>query len=232
MKRAAAILLLLIIILLIYFLVQNETVRSFFSHTNGVDELLSRLDDFRLYVRGLEPWSMLSFVFIQFLQVVIFILPGEIPQIAGGYLFGWFAGFLLSIAGIGIGSVFNFYVGRLWGKGILKLVSGEKGLDEAEKLFSSPRVMLIGFLLFLIPAIPKDAVCYIAGFSKIKLQQFVLFSSLGRLPGIIGSAIIGASAAQRNWLLSIILFSVSVLLFLLGMIFQKKLLTLMEKSVT
>ena len=222
--------LLVVLVAAVLFLLRDSELLRLFSHGNFEDNLAA-LDAFKAYVNDLEPWGKLSFLFIQFLQVVVFILPGEIPQIAGGYLFGWFQGFILSSLGIAIGSVFNFYVGRLWGKGILRLISGEKGLEETEKLFSSPKVMLTGFLLFLIPGIPKDAVCYIAGFSKIPLYQFILFSTIGRLPGVLGSAIIGGTAAERNSVFSLALLGVSTLLFLLGLLFRKKILDYLEKTI-
>ena len=44
-------------------------------------------------------WAPFAFIILQFVQVVIFIIPGEIPQIAGGYLFGLGPGTLYSILG-------------------------------------------------------------------------------------------------------------------------------------
>ena len=50
-----------------------------------------------------DSWGILApvlFVFLQIVQVVIFIIPGEVVQIAGGYLYGVWAGLAYSIIGI------------------------------------------------------------------------------------------------------------------------------------
>jgi len=49
-------------------------------------------------------WAPVGFILVQIVQVIIFVIPGEIPQIAGGYLFGLFAGSLYSVVGILVGS--------------------------------------------------------------------------------------------------------------------------------
>ncbi len=45
------------------------------------------------------PYAALLFVAAQFLQVVLFFVPGEVTQVAGGYLFGtWLGGSVSSRA--------------------------------------------------------------------------------------------------------------------------------------
>ena len=58
------------------------------------------------------------------------------------------------------------------------------------------------FLLFLIPGIPKDILCYAAGITPMGFPYFAAVSTLGRLPGIAGSALIGSAAASRRWVLA------------------------------
>ncbi|HEY9593010.1 MAG TPA: TVP38/TMEM64 family protein, partial [Spirochaetia bacterium] len=62
----------------------------------------------REWIAGWGAWAPLIFVGIQIVQVVIFAIPGEVTQIAGGYLFGGWLGLLLSVAGITIGSTLAF----------------------------------------------------------------------------------------------------------------------------
>ena len=56
----------------------------------------------------------------------------------------------------------------------------------------------------------------------MKFFLFIIISSLGRLPGIIGSTYIGNAAAEKNWLLMIIIGACATLLFILGFIFRNK----------
>ena len=47
-----------------------------------------------------QPSAPLVFIAVQFFQVLIFMVPGEIPQMAGGYLFGTVMGLVYSLTGI------------------------------------------------------------------------------------------------------------------------------------
>jgi uncharacterized membrane protein YdjX (TVP38/TMEM64 family) len=85
------------------------------------------------------------------------------------------------------------------------------------------------FLFFLIPGIPKDILCYMAGLSVMRLHIFLFFSTLGRIPGIIGSALIGDAAADRRWILAGTIFFVAAVLFVLGFLFREQIQRLLEE---
>jgi len=177
----------------------------------------------RTWVAARGVWAPLVFVGIQILQVIVFVIPGEIPQAAGGFLFGVAGGVSLSSLGIIIGSVCNYAIGRLLGRPFIYGIVGKEKTDRFLGLIGEGRLLGSFFLLFLIPGIPKDALCYIAGISGIRVVPFMLLSGLGRLPGLLGSAIIGGAAAQRNWTLAAALFSVSIAVFVVGLLFRRSL---------
>jgi uncharacterized membrane protein YdjX (TVP38/TMEM64 family) len=60
------------------------------------------------------------FAAIQVVQVVIVVIPGELVQFSGGYIYGAFAGTIISMAGILIGSAIAFYIARLLGYSLIK----------------------------------------------------------------------------------------------------------------
>ncbi|MDP3177607.1 MAG: hypothetical protein Q8M76_06865, partial [Spirochaetaceae bacterium] len=64
----------------------------------------------RTWVEGKGPWGPLLFMGLQVLQVVVFVVPGEIVQVAGGYVFGMWLGAFYSIVGLCAGSALNFLV--------------------------------------------------------------------------------------------------------------------------
>lgn len=174
-------------------------------------------------------WGPLLFFLLQFLQVVIFVIPGEVPQIAGGYLFGIMGGLSLSLAGILTGSAFNYYIARFLGVPFIRKVIGEERYRRFERAARSNKAKIAFFLFFLIPGVPKDALCYVAGISSLGFGAFLLISGMGRLPGIVGSVIIGSAAAEKNWALAITIFIIAVAFFVLGLIFREKLQTLIAR---
>ncbi|RKX77024.1 MAG: TVP38/TMEM64 family protein [Spirochaetes bacterium] len=187
-------------------------------------DLFSTPEKLKDWVRGWGLFAPLIFVGLQFFQVVIFIVPGEVPQIAAGYLFGVCIGVLLSITGIIAGSTFNFFLARKFGTAFVKKIAGAENIDKLKGALGSDRMVVAFFLLFLIPGIPKDVLCYVAGISPLKFPLFLLVSGLGRLPGILGSVMMGDAAAEKRWFLAFSIMSVAALLFFLGIIFREKIL--------
>jgi uncharacterized membrane protein YdjX (TVP38/TMEM64 family) len=185
--------------------------------------LFTSSERLRAWIAAAGLKAPLLFVGVQALQVVVFFIPGEIPQIAGGYLFGVWQGALLSLAGITVGAAFNFLMARLLGVPFVRALFPGKDVERARRLADSGRARLTFFLLFLIPGIPKDILCYAAGLSSLGLGVFLLFSGLGRLPGVLGSAMMGEAAAARRWLLAGGLMLLAVALFVVGFMLRDRL---------
>ncbi len=186
-------------------------------------EIFSSPDKLKRWVISGGILSPLLFIGLQALQVIVFIIPGEVPQIAGGYLFGIPDGILLSVTGIAIGSTISFYLSRALGIPFVRSIFKSEQVEKMEKLIVSPKSKLAFFLLFLIPGIPKDILCYIAGLSPMKILIFLLISTTGRLPGIIGSVMMGDAAAGKQWVFAGIIFTAAVVLFFIGFLFREKL---------
>ena len=55
------------------------------------------------------------------------------------------------------------------------------------------------FLLFLLPGLPKDVLCYVAGFSGMRLGEFVVLSGLARSPALLASVLIGAGVSRGDY---------------------------------
>lgn len=210
---------LLIISLVVVTIIYQKEIWSVFASTEAL----------KAWIASLGFIAPLAFVGLQCIQVIIFVIPGEVPQIAGGYLFGLWRGSLLSVSGIIIGSAVNFLLARLLGVPFVRLLFSPERIDYAGRIATSPRARISMFLLFLIPGIPKDILCYGAGLTPLPLHVFLLISTLGRLPGILGSAFMGGAAAEEKWIIAGAVFLVASLLFLLGFFFKKRILFLLEK---
>jgi uncharacterized membrane protein YdjX (TVP38/TMEM64 family) len=191
--------------------------------------LFSSSERLRTWIAAAGLKAPLLFVGVQALQVVVFFIPGEIPQIAGGYLFGVWQGALLSLAGITLGASFNFLMARLLGVPFVRALFPGKDVERVRRLAESGRARLTFFLLFLIPGIPKDILCYAAGLSSLSLGVFLLYSSLGRLPGVLGSAMMGEAAAGERWLLAGGLMLLAVALFVVGFLLRDRLQALLAR---
>jgi uncharacterized membrane protein YdjX (TVP38/TMEM64 family) len=179
-------------------------------------------DALRAWILGLGAWGPAAFMGLQVLQVIVFVVPGEVVQIVGGYVFGFWLGSLYTLIGISLGTLFNFYVGRLLGRPFVESVFDKQKIEGIERVTGSGKGAAGFFLLFLIPGIPKDVLCYVAGMSKLKLPAFLGVSMAGRLPGILGSAFIGGAAFAGSWGAAFIVLGAAAVLFALGVIFKDR----------
>ncbi|MDA8426481.1 MAG: TVP38/TMEM64 family protein [Treponema sp.] len=176
----------------------------------------------RAWIAARGAWGAAAFIGLQILQVVIFVIPGEIVQVAGGYVFGFWQGTLLSLVGITIGSVVNFLAGRLLGRPFVESIFAKEKIEAVEKATGSGKAAAGFFLLFVIPGIPKDVLCYVAGMTALGFPSFMAVSMLGRLPGILGSSLIGSAAYDQNYRAALVVLIIASVLFFAGLVFKER----------
>jgi uncharacterized membrane protein YdjX (TVP38/TMEM64 family) len=143
------------------------------------------------------PWGPLLFIMIQAGQVVTMIWPVPM-EIACGYLFGFHLGLLYSAAGLALGSLVAFMLGRwLERKFVSRLVSPDT-MKRIRRLMKREGI-LAAFLLFLVPGIPKDFVCYFLGMSRMSLAFFLVAATLTRLPSTVLFTLQGAQVYKDHY---------------------------------
>jgi len=187
--------------------------------------LIGRLSDYDRLIADMRGggWrGPLLCVAIQFVQVVVFFIPGEITQIASGYVFGAWRGFVFSTIGILLGSGVAFLLGRVIGRPAFEKIFGAETLDKLEHAAQSPKGRWAVFLLFLTPGAPKDAMSYGAGLSGWPLGRFVLISGLGRLPALLASTMFGGQLQERNYTAMAVTAAVAVAAGIAFYFYQRK----------
>ena len=166
---------------------------------SGFLQRLSSREQLIVSLRSPGVKGPLLCIAIQFVQVVVFFIPGEITQFAAGYVFGGAMGFLYSVAGIMLGSAFNFFFARVVGRPVIeKLIPGPT-LDKINHALNNARGKSAMFLLFLLPGMPKDAMSYGAGLTTMSLVEFIVVSGLGRSPALLVSILLGAQAYRKDY---------------------------------
>lgn len=192
--------------------------------------LFKDVNAFKEYVLGFGNWSVPVFLLLQVLQVVVFFIPGELVQIAAGYIFGPWWGFVLCIVGSAIGGVINFIIGMILGRPFVEKLMSKKDNWIIEKLTAinegkNHKKRLYGaiFLFYLIPGIPKDVLGYICGITSAKFIWYFVLSNLARVPAMLLSTIFGNEISNANWPLLIIIAVVVAIICVLSFFYVKKL---------
>ena len=179
-------------------------------------------ENFKEWVDGLGFFGWLATLGIQLLQIFVAFIPGEPVELALGYVWGPWLGTLTCLLGIFIGtSIIYFFVKKL-GKPFVTRMVGERDITKFKFLSTKSRAELTVFILFFIPGTPKDALTYIAPIAPIPTASYLLITTLARIPSIITSTILGDSVAKGNYLLAVIVFAITAVISVLGIILGNK----------
>lgn len=177
---------------------------------------------FGAWVDGLGFGGWLVTLGIQLLQIFVAFIPGEPVELLLGYLWGPWLGMLTCLIGIFIGTLTIFLLVRRLGMRFVRKIVGTDDLTKYKFLQNKNKVELTVFVLFFIPGTPKDALTYIAPIAPISPIKYLLIATLARIPSIITSTLLGDSIADGDYLLAVIVFVVTAVISVLGIIFSNK----------
>lgn len=173
---------------------------------------------FKLWVDSLGFLGWLVSLGIQLLQIFVAFIPGEPVELMLGYVWGPWLGTFTCLLGIFIGtSLIYFFVKKLGRKFVVRAV-GEADLTKYKFLSNRSRAQMTVFILFFIPGTPKDALTYIAPLAPIPTVSYLLITTFARIPSIVTSTILGDSIANGNYILAIIVFALTAIISVLGII--------------
>lgn len=200
----------------------------YFFHHDIIEQFASVRDVEALF-REYRSQSILLYIGCQIVQILVCIIPGQALQFAAGYMYGFWLGYLLSVAGALLGTVITYYVAKLLGRDAMHMLFNEEKLTDMLNRINSKRGVMAVFLIYLIPGLPKDLCTYAAGISNMKLKPFLILSLIGRSPGMMGSLLIGHQILKGGYILAIVIGATAVTLFALGLIFRKPLFKLGDR---
>src|SRR5262249_43722505 len=142
-----------------------------------------------------------------------------VTGILGGYLFGEWLGLFYSTIGLMLGSVAAFGVGRWLGAHYVRTLVSQETWAKMGFIVEAEGSILC-FIIYLIPGLPKDMVCYLFGMSPMPFWVFTLVSSLGRIPGTWVLSAQGAHTAAGDYL-EVILLTALVLAMTLPLYYYR-----------
>jgi len=159
---------------------------------------LSDPDVVRSFVAEFGILAPLAFVFMQACQVIFAPIPGQALGFASGWLFGAYWGTVYSLAGAVIGSFVAFHLSRRWGRPFVERILDVSVLDRFDD-FSTHHGYLTLFVVFLIPGMPDDVICFVGGTTDLDIKRMTVVSLVGRIPGYFLTNLAGASVATDDY---------------------------------
>lgn len=144
------------------------------------------LDSLRAFVDGVGWGAPLIPIALHLLQILVPFIPGGVVLTAVVIIFGAWQGFFINFVGIILGSTLSFALARYLGQ---DFVRRRVKPDTWQKYFRwLDNVKLFRrtfFLLILLPFAPDDALCMLAGISKISTRDFLLILIFAKIPMIL-----------------------------------------------
>jgi uncharacterized membrane protein YdjX (TVP38/TMEM64 family) len=162
--------------------------------------------------KTLRQWGVMApviFIALQALQVIISPIPGEATGFLGGYIFGEWLGLIYSTIGLTVGSLAAFGIGRWLGAHYVQALVSKETWARMGFIVEAEGAILC-FIIYLIPGLPKDMVCYLFGISPMPFWVFAVVSTLGRIPGTWVLSTQGAHTATGHYLQVILITAVAV----------------------
>ena len=132
-------------------------------------------------------------------QIAVAVLPGEPVELAAGYLFGFWEGTAVCLAGSLVGTIAVTALVRLLGMRIVRAFFSAEQLDGIAWMRDSKRFELVMLIVFLIPGTPKDVLTYAAGLTACPWWRIAAIATVGRIPSIVTSTLAAGFASSGNW---------------------------------
>jgi uncharacterized membrane protein YdjX (TVP38/TMEM64 family) len=146
----------------------------------------------------------LALVLISAAQVVVALVPGEVVEIAAGYVFGSWIGSFLCLVGIVLGSSTTILLVRRFGARFVYAFYPKEKIDALPIINDPAKRNLLTFILFVIPGTPKDLFTYAIGLTDMSIPLYIALTTAARFPSVILSTLSGDAVGTKDYTMAIV----------------------------
>ena len=146
-------------------------------------------------IRGYGSWGPAILFLLFVLQAFIAFIPGQALMIASGYIYGFIGGILITWTSLVVGGQIAFWLSRKYGRPFAEKWISASTLDRWDKSAAGQGVAFYVITL-VMPFVPNDAMCYVAGLGSMSFRRFLLANMLGRGIASLLTVTVGAYVSQ------------------------------------
>ena len=190
---------------------------------NGLVALVSNVSATGItnWILSFGTWAPFIYLSIMVAQVIVSPIPAGPVALAGALIFGVWEGLALALTGSVIGSVLIFIVARRWGEPLVIRLVGERIYRKYIGILDAKGWWL--FAILLLPFMPDDAVCALAGLSAISFRRFLAVMVVGRIPGSTMTALLASDWVTSSTATWISVGLVVTVILALGFVYKERL---------
>jgi uncharacterized membrane protein YdjX (TVP38/TMEM64 family) len=168
-------------------------------------DFLSDPEQVRTWVEQLGAWGPAAIILLEMTQALLAPIPGQAIEAVSGYLYGPWLGTLYPMIGMVLGSSIIFSLSRRFGRPLVVRLIGKQSMARMDDLVRRGGAIFF-FLIWLLPFAPDDLACVAAGLTPMPFRQFLILMTLGRLPGVFVSVLVGANVSRVKPVWWVVLF--------------------------
>ena len=186
---------------------------------SGLFKRIDSTSDLISYINNSGGIAEVVFILINFLQVTIVPIPSSITTTAGAILFnGIWKPLYLTVIGLVVGSMFAFFLGRVFGVRFANWLVGAKTIEKYKQM-TKGKDKIVLFYMFLFPFFPDDFLCILAGMTSYTYLGFFLLQVFSRTIGTLTTILLTKGIVSIPlhgwWLLLWGLIIILVIVFLI-----------------
>ncbi|WP_257391376.1 TVP38/TMEM64 family protein [Cytobacillus gottheilii] len=132
------------------------------------------------FLKPFGIWAPVMFVVLQFVQVIIPIVPGGISCLGGILVFGPVMGLIYNYIGICLGSIAAFLISKKFGNTVIQYLFKPKLREKYHRWADDRRFGVFFTVMIFFPIAPDDFLCYLAGTTKMSLAKFTTIILIGK----------------------------------------------------
>jgi uncharacterized membrane protein YdjX (TVP38/TMEM64 family) len=156
-------------------------------------------------------WGPVVLFILFVLQVFLAFIPGQALMIACGYLYGFWGGFLLSWLSLVVGGEIAYFLARRYGRPFAEKWIAPSVLERWNSAAAGQGIAFFALSL-VMPLVPNDAMCYVAGLGTIRRIHFSIANLLGRGMACLVTSAAGAFGGSLSWQGWMILIGIFVII--------------------
>jgi uncharacterized membrane protein YdjX (TVP38/TMEM64 family) len=189
----------------------------------GVDRLVER-------VRNAGVGGVFILLGMQFLQIIVAFIPGEVVQLAAGLMYGPWLGAAIILIGCVISSAIIYKLVHALGAPFVQSMVSTEHLEKFRSFEKSGKLDVVVFVLFLIPAMPKDVFTYLVPLTDMKMGRFLTLATIGRIPGVLASTYVAHGLSQGDMIGPIVNVVVVAVIALIAVVFRDRIMSAFDKK--
>ena len=188
-----------------------------------------RMARFQEKLRAFGGWGVPVLAGMMFLQVLSGIIPALPIQICAGLTYGAIGGLLTCLAGNIAGTTVVFLAVKRYGQPLVDRVFPQEKQEKLSFLRDASRLRQIVFILYLIPALPKEVFTYLAALTPIRFRDFITISTVARIPMILCSTFASGALMEGDYTTAAVVFCLACLLGISGMLLGPRVMERMKR---